>query len=348
MKRRIVWVLGAIGAGLLSGCDSRPEVDTSHPGRTGAAPDIGVSLVEEGKANYQTYCIGCHGAAGDGAGEAALYLNPRPRNFVLANFKFSSTRSGQLPTEEDLRRTIRNGLRGSAMPSFNLLPERTIESLVAYIKTFSPKWKDEEPAAPIPMVEDPYRALADKSEAIRRGEQVYHGYAICWSCHPSYVPEKAINEAIVSFGSKPREGFRPNLHQSEGKASAEGEMLYPPDFRRDYVRAGMRAEDLYRSISAGITGTAMPTWVDSIDIPGEKPGSPPLVSKADLWAMAYYVQHLIGERPPLLAQGGFQVRDRARPIYLHGAPPPPAEPEPAPADSTTTAPVQPADSEFQP
>lgn len=348
MNYRVALLAAAAGIFVLAGCDSRPEVDTSHPQRAGSSPDIGVSLVEEGKANYQTYCIGCHGANGDGAGEAAVYLNPRPRNFILANFKFSSTRSGQLPADEDLRRTIRNGLRGSAMPSFNLLPERTVESLVSYIKTFSPKWKEEEPAAAIPIVEDPYRSLPDKSAAIRRGEQVYHGYAICWSCHPSYVSEKAINEAIVSFGSKPREGFRPNLNQSEGKASAEGEMLYPPDFRRDYVRAGVRVDDLYRSIAAGITGTAMPTWVDSIDIPGDKPGSPPLVSKADLWAMAYYVQDLIGQRPPLLAQGEFKVRDRPRPIYLHGAPPPPVEAEAAPSQTTTTAPAQPADTEFQP
>jgi len=314
----------------------------------GSSPDIGVSLVDEGKANYQTYCIGCHGPNGDGTGEAAVFLGPKPRNFVLANFKFSSTRSGQLPTDEDLRRTIRNGLRGSAMPSFNLLPERAIESLVAYIKTFSPKWRDEAPSAAIPVVEDPYRSLEDKSEAVRRGERVYHGYAICWSCHPSYLPEPAINEAIVSFGSPPREGFRPNLHQSEGKASAEGEILYPPDFRRDYVRSGVRVDDLYRSIAAGITGTAMPTWVDSIDIPGDKPGSPPLVSKADLWAMAYYVQHLIGERPPLLTPGQFEVRNRARPIYLHGAPPPPVQAAPAPAESATSTPAQPAETDFQP
>jgi len=330
---------------LAAGCDSRPEVDTSHPTRRGEQPDIAVSLVEEGRANYQTYCVGCHGTIGDGAGDATTFLSPKPRNFTAANFKFSSTRSGQLPTDDDLKRTIRNGLRGSAMPSFNLLSDRTIDSLVAYIKTFSPRWKAEPPPGPIPLTEDPYRTMPDKTAAIRRGEQVYHGYAICWSCHPAYEPETRINEDIVAFGSPRREGFRPGLFEAEGKPSAEGEMLYPPNFLRDSVRSGTRVEDLYRSIAAGISGTAMPTWVDSIDLPGPTPDSPPLVSKADLWAMAYYVQSLLAERPALVAEPNVVVRDRPRPIYLHGAPPPPPETAPDAGAPTMT---QPTDTEFQP
>jgi hypothetical protein len=193
---------------------------------------------------------------------------------------------------------------------------------VAYLKTLSPKWQEREPAAQIPVVSDPFKSVDDRATAIARGEAVYHGYSICWSCHPSYVPEAKINEYVQAFGGAPRTEFRGDLHFAEGKPNDEGELIYPPDFRRDFVRAGTRVEDLYRSIAAGITGTAMPTWVDSIDIAGKKPGDAPLVSQQDLWAMAYYVQHLITERPALLKPGEFAVRPRPRPIYLHGAPPP--------------------------
>ena len=310
-------------------CDRRPDADTSKPTHFGFQTSISQSLMDEGKTAYANYCVGCHGPSGEGNGEAALFLNPKPRSFVSANFKFTSTRSGQLPTDDDLRRTIRRGLRGSAMPSFKLLPDRTIDGLVAYIKTFSPRWQEFGPSAPIPLVDDPYRKVTDKSEAILRGEAVYHGYATCWTCHPSYVSEKKMNEYIVAFGGAQREFFRPLLNQSVGKENVEGEMLYPPDFRRDFVRGGMSADDLYRSISGGITGTAMPTWVDSIEVPGKKPGDPPLVSRSDLWAMAYYVQSLIIQRPPLVDEGKVVVRDRPRQIYLHGAPQPTQQSAPA-------------------
>jgi len=298
----------------------------------GFQTNLKTSLVEEGRIAYGRYCLGCHGELGDGNGEAAPFFHPRPRNFVLANFKFSSTRSGQLPRDEDLKRTIRNGLKGSAMPPFDLLPDRTINALVAYVKTFSPKWQEQSPAPPIPVFDDPYRGDTDKSAAIARGEIIYHGYAVCWSCHPAYLPPDKINAACVAVGSPPREAFRPNLLEADVKPNVEGESVFPPDFRRDFVRSGAGVEDLYRSIAAGITGTAMPTWVDSMSVPGHKPGDVPLVQPADLWALAYYVQSLIAQKPAKLKEGEFVVRSRTKHIYLHGPPPESLTPTSAPAE----------------
>ncbi|RIK64217.1 MAG: hypothetical protein DCC65_14460 [Planctomycetota bacterium] len=324
----VVLVVLWIGACADKPADERDE-DMSRPATFGFQTSLHQTLIDEGKITYERYCLGCHGAAGDGAGEAAVFLNPRPRNFVTARFKFSSTRSGQLPTDDDLRRTIKNGLRGSAMPPFNLLSDRKVDALVAYIKTFSPEWTEREPASPVPFVDDPY-GEEGRAEAVARGEAVYHGFASCWSCHPAYVSEARISDYIVQFGGQPREVFRPGLYESDGKANDEGEMVYPPDFRRDYVRAGMTVRDIYRSVSAGITGTAMPTWIDSIDVPGKSPGDPPVVSQKDLWAMSYYVQELLRQRPPLFDEGQVSVRNRPRPIYLHGAPTPAAPSEAAP------------------
>lgn len=313
---------------LILACDSRPDTDMSRPSQFGFQKSVPDSLIDEGKIAYVEYCAGCHGVNGDGKGEAAVFLNPKPRDFVTANFKFSSTRFGELPTDEDLKRTLRNGLKGSAMPPFGLLSDRTLDSLVAYIKTLSPKWMEREPTAPIPFFGDPYASPERYEEAVRRGEMVYHGFATCWSCHPAYVSGEKVNEYLLALGGTPRETFRDAMDQPEGKLNEEGEMLYPPDFRRDFIRAGMTVRDLYRSISTGITGTAMPTWVDSMKLPGKNPGDPPLVTHDDLWAIAYYVQSLIAERPPLLDEKHAVVRDRPRPIYLHGEPPKPMEPPP--------------------
>ncbi len=315
-------LLAVLGTLLPVGCGPGGESRTSPTTDFGFQKSVPDALIDQGRAAYDTYCVGCHGAIGDGKGEAAVFLDPKPRNFQLANFKFSSTRSGQLPTDEDLKRTINEGLKGSAMPGWDLLPTRTVEALVAYIKTFSPKWTKRRPAAPVPMLADPYRSLPDKEAALQLGEVLYHGFATCWTCHPSYVSKDKINEHLVAMENPTRDVFRDHLFESEGKLSAEGEMVYPPDFRRDFVRAGTQPERLYRSIAAGITGTAMPTWIDSMEIPSEH-GDVPLVRPADLWALAYYVHSLIIERPAKFTDAAPLVRDRPLAIYLHGPPPPP-------------------------
>lgn len=303
----------------ISGCpDQDGDVEMSRPSEFGFQTSVKTTLFEEGKAAYDMYCVGCHGETGDGNGVAARFLDPRPRNFQLAKFKFSSTKSGQLPTDEDLRRTITEGLKGSSMPGWDMLPARTVTALISYVKSFSPKWEEKDPASRIPIVTDPYRGSEDKSEAIARGEAVYHGYATCWSCHPSYVSEDKINEYLVQMDKPVSAGFRPDLFESEGKPNDEGEIIYPPDFRRDFVRAGSQVEDLYRSIAAGITGTAMPTWVDSMV--SHKTADPDSIvtNTDDLWAIAYYVQSLILQRPQRLEPTTVAIRERPQRIYLKG------------------------------
>lgn len=326
-------VLAAAAVTLTRCGPSETSPDTSRPSEFGFQTSVQTSLVEEGRAAYATYCVGCHGENGDGNGESARFFHPRPRNFQEAKFKFSTTRSGRLPTDEDLRRTITRGLKGTAMPGWDLLPARTVTALIAYIKTFSPKWTERSPASPIPMIEDPYRSQADKSAAIARGEAVYHGYATCWTCHPAYVGTEKINEYLVAMENPTREVFRPLLHQSEAKPNDEGELIYPPDFHRDFVRSGGTVDDLYRSISAGITGTAMPTWVDAMETRSVRHPEIPLTRSEDLWAMSYYVHRLILERPARLQPGQFEVRERPHRILKSGESFQPAEPLQAPDEA---------------
>ncbi|MCA9253992.1 MAG: cytochrome c [Phycisphaerales bacterium] len=325
-------VLAALLFSPLVGCDTRPDIEPSRVGEELSEEVLLTQKLKYGKESYEQLCIGCHGAQGDGNGEAARFLDPKPRNFRNAYFKFSSTRSGELPTDADLKRTIKYGLKGSAMPAFELLPEQKVEAIIAYVKTFSPKWHERGTGTPIPVMDDPYRGLDDKSEAIARGEMVYHGYATCWTCHPAYVSGDKINAYRSQLGFTTYESFRDDIVESVGKANVEGWMIFPPNFHRDFVRSGADIESLYRSIAAGITGTAMPTWVDSMKLDSDEPGAAPLVRPNDLWALAYYVQSLIGERPKKLKPDQVVVRgDRARTIYIDGIPAdaakPPEEPK---------------------
>ena len=76
-----------------------------------------------GKALYQRWCSGCHGERGDGAGPAAGFLDPRPRDFTRKVFKFRTTPSGQPPATADVLRVIERGVPGTAMPPFTFLSE---------------------------------------------------------------------------------------------------------------------------------------------------------------------------------------------------------------------------------
>jgi mono/diheme cytochrome c family protein len=89
-----------------------------------------------GRRVYETYCIGCHGDEGLGDGQAAEFLNPKPRNFVNEAYKFFHFgEPGPFPSDASLEITIRNGIPGSAMPAFPLLSDQEIRDVTTYIKS---------------------------------------------------------------------------------------------------------------------------------------------------------------------------------------------------------------------
>ena len=86
---------------------------------------------------YRKHCVHCHGITGDGRGPTARFLNPYPRDYRPAVYKFKSTYNASKPTDEDLHRVLINGVPGTAMPSFALLPGSEVEALVEYVKYLS-------------------------------------------------------------------------------------------------------------------------------------------------------------------------------------------------------------------
>lgn len=86
---------------------------------------------------YRKHCVHCHGVTGDGRGPTAMFLNPYPRDYRPGVYKFKSTYNPSKPTDEDLHRVLINGVPGTAMPSFSLLPGSEVESLVEYVKYLS-------------------------------------------------------------------------------------------------------------------------------------------------------------------------------------------------------------------
>src|SRR6476661_11185816 len=114
----------------------------------GAQMPQGAGNAVAGEAAYARYCVGCHGPQGDGRGENAQWIEPKPRDFTEAMFKCRSTPTGTLPTDNDLFQAITRGFVNTNMPQWRPLTVDTRENLVAYIKTFSPKWR-QGPGTPI-------------------------------------------------------------------------------------------------------------------------------------------------------------------------------------------------------
>jgi mono/diheme cytochrome c family protein len=245
---------------------------------------VPAAVLTAGERAYVQYCRACHGEEGDGKGPAAPGLRPPPRDFTLGSFKFGAVQGGTLPNDDDLVRVVRFGLHGTAMRAWDGVPEKQLLEIVQYVKTFSPRWRDEEPGDPIVPTADAWRGR--EAAGVERGRAVYHGIAQCLSCHPAYASKRYIHEVTKQLTGTGTTDFRDDMYGSEAKNSEYGVKLLPPDFTRAVlrsVRAGHELEDLYRVIAAGVGGTAMPTWRDALP-------------EEDIWALVHFVDSLVKTR----------------------------------------------------
>jgi cytochrome c oxidase cbb3-type subunit 2 len=210
---------------------------------------------DAGKQLYFRYCWGCHGFRGDGNGENAQYLNILPRNFVAATFKCRSTPTGTLPTDEDLSKAIERGLVNSNMPSWSALTDQQRADLVAYIKTFSPRWKSEKPGDPIQVPAEPPLNL----ESIQHGKELFTKLE-CWKCHGT--EGRGDGPAAASLTDNNNQPIRPYDFESGSR-----------------FKCGTTNNDLYKIFMTGLDGTSMPSFADVL-----KPN--------EAWDLVHYLRTL--------------------------------------------------------
>jgi mono/diheme cytochrome c family protein len=210
---------------------------------------------EAAAGDYRRYCVGCHGTLGDGNGENAQWLTPKPRDFQLATFKCRSTPTGTLPTDEDLYDTIGRGLDRSNMPSWNPLNAQERANLVAWIKHYSPRWQNEKPGTPIQIPAEP-EITADR---VKTGQEVFQKVQ-CWKCH-----------GVQGMANGP---------SASTLTDDLGRPISPYNFT-DGARpiCGSTDRDLYRIFMTGLDGTPMPSFSDNI-----KPD--------EAWDLVFYLRTL--------------------------------------------------------
>jgi cytochrome c oxidase cbb3-type subunit I/II len=232
-------------------------------------------MIAYGKEVYERRCIGCHGVKGDGNGPAATFLfNQRPRNFNLGVFKFRVTQK-PVPTDGDLLRTITRGVRGTAMPAWYELPLNDRIAVIEYIK-YELAVDRSDPAKPYAyFVEEPAGAPlavgpppAPTAELINHGKDVWQS-AKCWECHG----HTGKGDGEKAAGLKDDFGFP----------------VRPANLTSGQFKSGPAVEDIFRTMSTGLSGTPMPSYRDS-------------VSEADRWALAYYILSLSAFTDPLTGE----------------------------------------------
>lgn len=247
--------------------------------------EVSAQVLNDGHVAYLQYCRACHGDKGDGKGPAAPGLRPPPRDFTQGSFKFGWVLDQKLPRDEDLVRIVRGGLHGTAMLGWDV-PDNKLDAILQYLKTLSPKWKEDDAVGdPVVVPADPW-GEARQMEAVARGRQLYHGFAQCLGCHAAYVTRQEIFDASKATLGTGTTDFRDAMYLPDIKDSEYNVKILPPDFLFNElrsVRSGTEIEDLYRVLVAGVTGAAMPAW-NPIVLPNKE---------ADIYALAYYVRSLV-------------------------------------------------------
>ena len=228
-----------------------------------------------GKEVYEARCLGCHGEKGDGNGPAATFLyNQRPRNFNAGEFKFRLTQK-PVPTDGDLLRTITRGVRGTAMPAWYELPLNDRLAVIQYIKYVlavdrsDPTkpyayFTEEPPGEPLYIGQPP----APSPDVLAHGKQVWQT-AKCFECHGA--TGKGNGEQVGSL--KDDLGFP----------------IRPANLTSGQFKSGSAVEDIFRTISTGLSGSPMPSYRDSLP-------------EADRWALAYYILSLSAFTDPLTGE----------------------------------------------
>jgi mono/diheme cytochrome c family protein len=207
---------------------------------TGASVNGLTGNAAAGKQDYRRWCVGCHGKEGNGEGENAPYVDPRPRDFTEALFRWRSTPTGTLPTDQDLYDTITRGVVDTLMPTWRPLTPQTRVDLIAYIKTFSPKWQTQKAGTPITIPPEPPQTI----DSVLHGRQLFDQMQ-CWKCHG---PEgRGDGPSAVTLTDDKGDPIRPyNFHDGTR------------------FRCGETNQDLYKIFMTGLDGTPMPSFADSL------------------------------------------------------------------------------------
>ena len=232
-------------------------------------PEVTAAFIDHGKNVYAQNCAACHGIEGDGRGDAAAFLLPKPRDFTTGNYRLRSTPMGQLPTDVDLYRSVSLGMPGTPMPPWkHILNENDRWALVEYLKTLSPRFSDTNELRNVVVHSGtpPERTPS----ALAEGRELFTKMA-CVTCHG--------------------EGGRGDGPSAVSLVDDSGTRINPRDFSKPAAfKSGYSTREIVRSILTGFSGTPMIGYHGT-------------VSETDAWKLAYHVESFArAPQPPALVR----------------------------------------------
>ncbi|MFQ5524581.1 MAG: ethylbenzene dehydrogenase-related protein, partial [Acidimicrobiia bacterium] len=209
--------------------------------------------------------------------------------FTSGAYKIRTTESGYVPLDQDLFKVITDGMPGTSMPAWQILPEQDRWNLVAYLKTFASDDFEEEPE----VVELP-EEVSSSEESIARGKEMFEAIE-CNKCHG-------------------------NAGRADGPSAPELEddwenPIRPANLTKPWTfRGGSSAREVATRLATGLMGTPMPSFIDSVEFP------------EDIWHLANYVKSLGPDNPsfatilPVKALEGEIPGDPNAPFWSNQAP----------------------------
>lgn len=160
------------------------------------------------------------------------------------------------------------------MPHWDPLPAQTRADLVAYIKTFSPRWQGEKPGEPIKIPAEP----AVTAQSIEHGHELFQKME-CLKCHGQQG--RGDRPSAPTLTDSKDQPIRPYNFADAGNDSR--------------FKCGSSNEDLYRIFMTGLDGTPMPSFAD-------------VIQPNDAWDLVHYLRTLQpkrrGKENDVLKRGG--------------------------------------------
>lgn len=292
----------------------RPDRDVAtKTGKLTLVNAASPGVLRHGQRVYAKRCAPCHGVTGDGQGSAAPYLKPKPRDFRMGRFKFTSTPRGAKPRRADLERTIRRGAKGTAMPSFRWLPNEDLEAVVDYVILLSQRGElesqlireseleldegdDYDPEVVAEFVERIAKGWDTAEEQIVRPQTPQPPYddrsiALGWQAFQTRGCAKCHGEdgrgqtTWLSPRYLAAQAALPESERAEINYDDWGNVAPAADLTAGMLHGGRRPVDIYRRIYSGINGTPMPAFATALQ---DEPDT--------IWHLVHYVLSIVERR----------------------------------------------------
>lgn len=269
---------------------------------------LDAATLAKGSQFYRRHCLHCHGLTGDGHGPTASWVNPHPRDYRPGKFKFTSSSQSlgtRKPRREDLLRVLRQGVEGTSMPSFGLLPEEELQQLASYVTHLSIRGQCEYDAMKELFADEGKPSAKQVDAKVRDLLPEIIGYwrdAETTLINPTSQPKSPVpgmartsqeREALAASITRGHQLFLGagggtsciSCHMNYGRKlnlmwDDWGTVTKPTDLTTGIYRGGRRPIDIFWRIHAGINGTGMPAFPDTAS---------PLEKEENMWHVVNFV-----------------------------------------------------------